>query len=271
MKPCIKVVLLFIAIAFIFPSRVSAWSIAISDLPTAMDQSNETEVNVFLNCSGCGDSYMRGVFYPSGTNYFGLTQNNLGEWIGSDNDRSKYFKIAKTDLIEASWSGKIRVKLDLSDPGYIGPGEYLFKIGRYTSAGDAGADWSNELSIKITGPTPTPTPSPTPAPTPTPTPTPSPSKTPTPVPVPTKTPTPRSIPTSTPEILGAETIVSTQATIITDQEAELSTTSPASSQKEVADQKKFPFVAVVFVAVGFLLIGFSGYLAFRKTKLPSDL
>ncbi|KKQ91888.1 MAG: hypothetical protein UU16_C0012G0003 [Candidatus Woesebacteria bacterium GW2011_GWA2_40_7] len=262
MKKLISIIVISAIWLFIFPSIVEAWSITISDLPTTMDQSNEAETNVFLTCSGCGDSYMRGVFYPNGTSYFGLTQNNIGEWIGSDNDRSRYFKIAKEDLVDASWSGKLHVKLDTLDPSYLGPGEYLFKIGRYTSAGDAGADWSNELSIKITGPTPTPTPLPTSSPTTTPTPTPSPTKTPTPVPTPTKTPTPRPTPTPTPEVLGEQTTVA---------EPELSTASPTPVQKEVADQKKFPFIAVILIGTGLLLIGFSGYTVVRKIKQPTSL
>lgn len=186
----------FIIFSILYPRRLLAVTLTISNLPASLDISSESEVDLFFECSGCGDSFVRGVFFPGGTNYFGFTQNNSGEWIDTSNDRSQYFKISKTDLIDASWSGRIKVKPNSGDSAYNGPGEYLFKVGRYTSANDSGADWSNELAIRILGPTPTPTPTTAPTITPTPTAHPTtPTATPTAKPVITKSPSPHPTPT----------------------------------------------------------------------------
>ena len=201
----IRIILIWFISLFsfsIFSSTVLAVTVSVSNLPTTIDQLQETEVDITLSCSGCGDSYFRSVFYPSGSNYFGFTQDNLGSWIGSVSDRTQYFKVAKTDLVEGIWNGKLRTKPDSADPIYTGPGNYFFKVGRYTSASDSSADWSDEFTVAITGPTPTPTPTPTLIPTSTPTPSPTPiptsTSTPTPTPKPTIKPTSTSTPTPTP-------------------------------------------------------------------------
>lgn len=248
----------FIVFLFlIFPVKIYAYSLVVSGLPNTIDQSTETQIDVVLTCSGCGDSYLRGVFYPGNTNYFGLTQNNAGEWVGLDPDRTKYFKVAKTDLTDASWSGKIKIKPDIVDQSYTGPGEYLFKIGRYTSGTDASADWSNELAIKITGPTPSPSPTVVPTQALSPTPTPVPVKTPSPTPVPVKTVKPTVIPTPTPtpQVLGADAVETPKAT-------------PSPDKKESPEKSNsFPLMlAVTFVSAGLILIGFTGYSIYTKTK-----
>lgn len=244
---------------FILAKPVSALTISISNLPTAIDRNQETEVDLYFSCAGCGDfSYIRSVFYPSGTNYFGFTQNNGGSWVGTVSDRSQYFIIAKTDLIDASWSGKIKVKPDSNDSAYIGPGEYLFKVGRYTSASDSSADWSNELAIKITGPTPAPTTSPTQvqssAPDPTPAANPTPTKTPSPLPtkIPKKSATPSPTPDNTPDILG---------------EAEIGPPASLSASPSITDntenKNKFPILAVITIVIGLIFIGVACYVAFK--------
>lgn len=263
MNILIKVLALSLLL-IVFPVRVYAASITISGLPSSIDQSTETQADLLLICSGCGDSYMRGVFYPGNTNYFGFTQNNSDDWVALDSDRSKYFKIAKTDLIDSSWSGKIKFKPDLSDQSYLGPGEYLFKVGRYTSATDASADWSNELAIKITGPTPLPTstPSPTPAPTPIPTPT----KTPTPVPIPAKTSTPRPTPTPSTEILGMSTNIVNETSIFY-------TPSPIPTPEIQVNNGGFSplVIAGVFVLSGAILFCFAGYSIYKKSRNSTGL
>lgn len=158
-------------------SPVFAASIAISNFPGTIDQSQEFSVDTLLNCSGCTtDSYLRGVFFPTGTSYFGLTQNNKGDWVGTSSDKTEYWLVAKNDLISSTWSGQLQFKPDSSDPLYSGPGEYQFKVIRYTPGGSKSAE-SESVAINITGPTPEPSPSPTPTITPTPTPNPTPSST----------------------------------------------------------------------------------------------
>ena len=257
-----KILLVSIFVLLTFTSKIYAMSISISDLPNEINQSDEAETAITFSCSGCGDSFIRGVFYPSGTNYFGLTQNNIGDWIGSDSDRSKYFKIAKTDLIDASWSGKLSIKPDLSDSAYQGPGEYLFKVGRYTSSTDSGADWSNELAIRITGPTNTPTSTPTQTPTSTPVKTLTPTPTKTPTPSPTKTPTPRPSPTESPN-----DVVSTDSGNVLGMEIESGSPSPIpESHPPFVLENKNKIIAALFICLGVGLIGGSFYFAFKNSK-----
>jgi hypothetical protein len=163
---------------FIFPKLVFATTqVSIFDVPSNINESSEFNVSVSLLCSGCTtDSYLRGVLYPSGSSYFGYTKDNNGNWSNlSGSSCTSYFKIAASDLIEGSWSGKLTFKPDTENGYYNGSGEYLFKLGRYTpSCGSP--TWSGESTISIIGPTKTPTP----APTSTPTNTQAPTKTPTP-------------------------------------------------------------------------------------------
>lgn len=253
----ILVIFLFVSI-YSFPLPAHAISISISNLPTSIDRDQETEVELFFNCAGCGDSYMRGVFYPSGTNYFGFTKNNNDNWIGTSADRSLYYAITKSDLVDATWSGKLKIKPDSSDSAYIGPGEYLFKMGRYTSAGDSSADWSNELVVRITGPTPTA--SPTSSPTPNPTPSPTPIKTPSPTP--TRTPSPSSVKTSTPS--------STSSPEEVFLEEQIGSPGPqvlGSVTNLTEDPKpKFPLTAIGLILSGMGLVGFSVINIIKSTK-----
>ncbi len=264
MDRIVRVLLLLFAITFsslAIPRSIYALNISISDLPANLDQSSETEVGLYFECSGCGDSYMRGVFYAGGTDYFGFTQNNSGEWIGTWEDRSQYFKIAKIDLIEASWSGRIKVRPDSGDSAYHGPGEYLFKIGRYTSSGDSSADWSNVLALRIIGPTPTPTTTPTATPT----------QTPSPIPTVILTSTPTGTKPATPVISGKP------KTYQSSQSAELSSASAESvlgvensintpklpDGKENRASKKQPLLGYIFMGLGAVLVLISIILAVK--------
>lgn len=111
-------------------------------------------------------------------------------------------------------------------------------------------------------PTPTPSPSPTPAPTQAATsaptaslvPTATPAKTTTPVP--TKSPTPKSTKTPTPEaeVLG-EANTSEEPT-------------PESTLGKFSSGKKFPFLPVIFIGSGVLMIGFAVYNLARARKNP---
>lgn len=185
--------LLFLTVAFLLLAPVAlAVSVSVNNVPSGIDRDQEFEVDIVLTCSGCtGDSFLRGVFYPDGTNYFGFTQNKEGAWINtSGSNCTQYYKIAADELHEGSWSGKIKVKPDSVSSDYEGPGQYFFKIGRYTPS--CSGTWSSETALTITGPAPTATPAPTDTPTKTPT------KTPTQIPVFTSTPTPAQIVTKTP-------------------------------------------------------------------------
>ena len=197
---------IFVAfIVFIFTQHVYAVTVTTSGIPSTVDKDQELDVEVQLICSGCQDSYLRGVFFASGDNYFGFTKNNKGDWISTTSDKTQYYNIAENELTEGSWSGKLRVKPDSSSSYYTEPKTYSFKVGRYTAGGSV--TWSNGTGINITGALPTPSPTSTPVPTATPTytpsssPTSSPQNTSTPIkgitPTKTKTPTPKIFPSPT--------------------------------------------------------------------------
>jgi len=154
-------------------------------------------VDVLLTCTGCtSDSYLRGVYFPGGSSYFGYTKTNDGSWINAPGGECvKYFKVASADLKEGTWSGKMTVKPDSGSSFFTSPGEYLFKVGRYTASCSTPV-WSTETTIAITGPSPTPTSTLTPTQTATPTHTPT--NTLTHTPSVTSSPTKGTSPTRTP-------------------------------------------------------------------------
>src|SRR3989344_6446076 len=147
-----------------------AVSLSVDSFPSSIDQTEEAEVGVTLLCSGCKDSYLRGVFYPTGTSYFGYTQDNAGAWSNAPaSGCTTFFKVEQADFTEGSWSGTLKIKPDKDSSYYKGPSEYFFKVGRYTSSCGSAA-WSEDVIIAISGPTPTSAPTNTPKPTKTPTP-----------------------------------------------------------------------------------------------------
>ncbi len=156
------------------PVLAASMSLSVSGIPPVIDQFQEFEVGVTLLCGSCADSYLRPVLYPSGTKYFGYAKNNSGTWTNVPGGScTEYFRIDSDEFVEGSWSGKLNVKADVESPYYDGPGEYFFKIGRYTASCGSPSLWSSETSIAITGPSPTNTPTPTTGVTSTPTPVPT--------------------------------------------------------------------------------------------------
>jgi len=88
------------------------------------------------------------VFYPSGTSYFGFTQDNNGNWINAPGGNcTQYYKIAASDLRKGVWSGTLKFKPDSANALYQGPGDYLFKIGRYTNSCGT-PTWSSEQLLQ---------------------------------------------------------------------------------------------------------------------------
>lgn len=166
--------ILLLSSLFFFPQKsFAATSISVSGTPSTLDYQTDFTANISLNCAGCSDSYLRGVFYPSGTSYFGFTQDNLGNWNNSPAAScTSYFKVAQADLLSGTWSGTLKFKPDSDSSYYNGPGEYLFKVGRYT-ASCGSPTWSGEVTIAITGPTPTPSSSTSTSSSPSPSPSPS--------------------------------------------------------------------------------------------------
>ncbi len=255
MKPARGLICGIGLVIFLTGRVFAATSLSVSNLPTTIDQAQELEVDVNLSCSSCtSDSYLRSVFYPSGTSYFGYTQNKTGEWINAPGANcTQYYQILNTELVEGTWSGKLKSKPDIANAFYNGPGEYLFKVGRYTPSCSS-PTWSSEGIITITGPTPTPTPTPTSLPTSTPVPTntPNPTATNTPVPssTPTKTPIPTIIVTSPTGII--EAAPSTSVLGVQNK----TESSPNQTNKSIA-------TALIIIAVGLLCLA-GGIIAYNR-------
>jgi hypothetical protein len=189
MRHILPVAVLCCIVFFVVLPVIQAVSVTSAGIPSTIDQSADFTFDVMLSCKGCDGSYLRGVFYPSGISYFGFTQNKEGNWTNaSGGNCTEYYLVGQSDLsLEGTWSGTLKVKPDMESPLYSGPGEYLFKVGRYTEKCGS-PTWSQEVAISITGPTHTPTQ--TPSPTVTHTVTPNPTNTQIPTQTPTKTPTP---------------------------------------------------------------------------------
>jgi hypothetical protein len=181
---------------FLTTPVLAVTSVSISNVPIQVDQDDEVILDVSLVCTSCSsDSFLRGVFYPNGTSYFGFTQNKENSWINAPAAGcSQYYKVLPTELTEGSWSGRLKVKIDKENSYYAGPGEYIFKVGRYTASCNS-PTWSQEITIAVVGPPPTATATLAPStPTPTPSPmavahSPTPTKMSTPSPIKTTTPT----------------------------------------------------------------------------------
>lgn len=117
----------------------------ISNTPTQInsDQSFTTSVNLSLSDKPNTNFYIKGAFkHPDKpNNYFGLTK--VGEeWIKNSSSSTNQFPI-KTDQ-SGNWSGLLEVKIDPEDSGYLGSGNYIFKVARYDPL-----IWSNEATIYI--------------------------------------------------------------------------------------------------------------------------
>lgn len=242
-----------LCISLLFPSETfAATSVSINNWPTSVDQSQEFTVDVNLVCSNCtSDSFLRSVFYPSGTSYFGYTQDNGANWVNAPGGScTQYYKVAANDLQEGSWSGKLKIKPDASSSLYSGPGDYLFKIGRYTSSCSSPV-WSQETTITITGPSPTPTSTPSPTNTPTPNPTATPVP-PTATAIPTKVPTPTKMPTPKPTITPTPTTITIEAT--PGGEVLGSESSQASEIEHHESDSKPIIISLLLVSIGLALL-----------------
>lgn len=178
-----------LAVFLFTPQKIfAARSLTITADKTVLNGYEDMTISV-SSMSGFTDGetiYIKGAFYKDGSaNYFGYTQSN-STWI-KNGDSS----INQRQIIIGGWDGKLVVKSDFDDSGYVGEGDYKVKVGFYylTSGGNmSSVNWSNSIDITINNPDPTPTPT-GPPPTNTPIPTNTPRPTPTTKPTATKSPT----------------------------------------------------------------------------------
>lgn len=134
-----------------------AITLSLRDYPVSVQSDTEFSLTASLECSKCGDSYLRAVFFPSGSNYFGFTQNHQGEWVATTSNKTQYFLVNADQVQSGTWSGQLRVKPEIESSDYHGPGEYSFKLIRYTASGSKSAE-TDSVTIQILGPTSTPVP-----------------------------------------------------------------------------------------------------------------
>lgn len=130
------------------PTTSSKSSFLISDIPSSIDSDKPFTVSVNLNLPNNPSSifYLKGAFKKEGgSNYFGFTKVSFS-WIKNGSSYSSQYQIT-TDS-SGAWSGTLDVKPDDTDSGFTGTGDYIFKVGRYTSSG-SGPTWSNEQTINI--------------------------------------------------------------------------------------------------------------------------
>lgn len=121
----------------------------ISEVPSQInsDQSFSVSVNLILPNNPNTKFYLKGAFKKEGSsNYFGKTLVS-DSWIKNGSSYSSQFPLT-TDS-SGNWSGNLEIMPDSKDSGFTGSGDYIFKVGRYTSSG-SGPTWSIEVTIKIT-------------------------------------------------------------------------------------------------------------------------
>jgi hypothetical protein len=261
-------IIVILGILTLFSAKVLKASISFTIANPVVNSQDEIQVDATISgliSQSClnGRCYLQGVLQKiDGANYFGFTQNNSGDWYEYDSSPVIEFLLSTYYFFEpvaGSWWGPITVKNNIADAAYLGPGEYLLKLKRFSGKAVSSAGDSNTLTVKLTK-TPVPTPTPFPSPTPDPTATPAPTKTPTPIP--TKTPTPAPtlapspIPTNSnqPDVLSASTILP-------------SPQSPGLAQDTTGKPKeKIPLQAIGFITLGIGFISFSVFSIIKNIK-----
>lgn len=126
----------------------SSSSFTISGAPSSIDSDKSFSVNVVLNLFDNPNTkfYLKGAFKKAdSSNYFGLTKVG-SSWVENGAEYQNQFSLT-TDS-SGSWSGSLDIEPDVMDSGYGGSGDYIFKVGRYTSSG-SGPIWSSEVTIHI--------------------------------------------------------------------------------------------------------------------------
>lgn len=130
-------------------SSVSASSFTLSSTPSSINSDQSFSINISLVLPNNPNTkfYLKGAFRKSdSSNYFGLTKVR-SDWIKNSSTYSNQYKIT-TDSF-GNWSGTLEVKPDSEDSGFVGSGDYIFKVGRYKESDNPSVVWSNESNINI--------------------------------------------------------------------------------------------------------------------------
>lgn len=141
-------------------------NLTISNVPSSVKIDQEFSVNIsIVNFQPNSTYYLKGALKLSGgANYFGLTKVG-SHWVKNKEHYSDQDHIT-TDP-SGNWNGNLNVQGDSSDAGFIGEGNYTFKVGYYFDS--SSVSWSNEVNIFLDSPggtTATSVPQPKPSPSP---------------------------------------------------------------------------------------------------------
>lgn len=138
------------------PSNNTPSNFNISSVPPSLNATSSFNINIeAINLKPSTNYYLKGAFIKEdSSNYFGKTLVN-GSWIKNNESYTKQFLITTDNL--GSWTGSITCMVDIEDSGFLGNGNYIFKVARYNSSSPS---WSDEHSINIVNFTPTETESP---------------------------------------------------------------------------------------------------------------
>lgn len=181
----ISFVLLNLGLIFL-PPVFAARTVTIESYKQTFINDEEGEVKVAIADFNDGESiFVKGAFSkPDSSNYFGYTKKGES-WVKNSTTSSNQLLVKVGE-----WDGRLIVKPDLSDTGFVGGRDYNFKIGfyYYTTGGNlSSVNWSDTKSVNISF-----VPSVTSAPTITPVPTSIPTSSSTNTPVPAATSKPQS-------------------------------------------------------------------------------
>ncbi len=225
---------------FFFPTKAfAAITFSISTSQQSISQTDELSITVTITgLTSCATCYLQAAFTSATGNpsYLGYTQQNGGSWYqyitspSPETIQSSFFSFQPS---VGSWTGVLKAKVDTQDSDYVGTGQYIVKVMRYTGNSSSGS-WSDD-SLAVTVNDNTPSPTFTPAPTNTPAPTSTPTKPPPPTPTskPAATSTPKPASTATPALTAkaTPTHTPTPTPTPTKTEAKITTTSAVLAKK----------------------------------------
>lgn len=156
-------ILICISGFFLSPCLVFAAVTINSFSPTTINN-QEDVVTIFATASGLQNStqYLEVSFTKEGesANYFGWTKNLKDEWYQyksspSTSDLSSFFY--NFIPVGSSWSGQLQTKIDTTDAGFKGPGNYNVKLFKFITSSPS---HSNTITIVVNVPLSTSSPPP---------------------------------------------------------------------------------------------------------------
>lgn len=155
----------FFATVFFFHPFVSPAfaALTINDFSPQVISSAQDPVIISASASGLSDitQYFQVVMTKAGepTDYFGWTKNNAENWYqyksspATSDLQSTFFHFQPNG---GNWLGQIVARIDTTDSGFKGPGDYLVKLAKYISSSPT---YSNAVTLKVNVSAPENTPS----------------------------------------------------------------------------------------------------------------